>query len=392
MEAQFDVYSIITLFGIAQGLFLSVILLRMRRGNRRANRLLALLLVVLSAGIFIYSIIQRTFLMRHLPFLIGWSAPLQYLYGPIYYHYVRTLIEPGFRLKPRHGLHLLPAVACVAVLMPFYLQNPAAKIDYLMNFALPGTVRWNDPVTVAWLVSVVHVIIYTVSAKFQLHRHQAAIKQVYSNIDRINFRWLRIVIPFFSLSWYLILAATIIDVFVIRGFVLNKIIPMLATACFFLFGYVGMLKQDVAPPAPEPAAPGRKYQKSPLDTEESKRLLAALHRFMDKDRPFLEPELTLPGLAEHMGVNRNDLSRAINENTGSNFYDLVSRYRVEEMKRLMADPEKRKLTLLALALEAGFNSKAAFNNAFRKQAGTTPSRYWKSVAAPGHPAPDAKAT
>jgi AraC-like DNA-binding protein len=70
----------------------------------------------------------------------------------------------------------------------------------------------------------------------------------------------------------------------------------------------------------------------------------------------------------------------------------VNRYRVEEMKRLMADPEKRKLTLLALALEAGFNSKAAFNNAFRKQAGTTPSRYWKSVAAPGHPAPDAKAT
>ena len=54
-------------------------------------------------------------------------------------------------------------------------------------------------------------------------------------------------------------------------------------------------------------------------------------------------------------------------------------YRVAEFKRLIALPDSEQFTILALAFDAGFNSKATFNAAFRKAAGTTPSAYKKAL-------------
>jgi AraC-like DNA-binding protein len=373
MTIQFDLISTITLFGIAQGLFLGVILLRMKRGNRRAKRLLAVLLFVISVSVFIYAVVQPTNLKYYLPWLIGWSLPLIFLYGPLYRFYVLALIDPAFRLRPRHLLHLIPAAACTAFLLPFYLQEPSSKIAFLVSD--PTFDLLHNPFTSTWLLAVVHVIVYIVVSKKPLYRYGRSIKRIFSNIDRINFRWLRIFIPFFSLGWYLILIATVIEAVFIRRFVISNYIPVMVTACFFLFGYIGMLQHDSPPALPAEERKNPKYVKSTLDEKDSKRILASLHEYMTQKRPFLDPELTLPDLADRMGVNRNDLSQAINENTGSNFYDLVNGYRIEETKRLLTDPEKKNLTFLALALEAGFNSKATFNTAFRKHAGMTPSQF-----------------
>lgn len=43
-----------------------------------------------------------------------------------------------------------------------------------------------------------------------------------------------------------------------------------------------------------------------------------------------------------------------------NFFDFVNSYRVEEAKRRLTDPSSRYLTTVAIAQEAGFNSKPAF--------------------------------
>jgi AraC-like DNA-binding protein len=57
----------------------------------------------------------------------------------------------------------------------------------------------------------------------------------------------------------------------------------------------------------------------------------------------------------------------------------VNSYRIEAFKELVAQPENKKLTLLGLAFECGFNSKSTFNDVFKKSTGKTPSQYAKQL-------------
>ena len=78
---------------------------------------------------------------------------------------------------------------------------------------------------------------------------------------------------------------------------------------------------------------------------------------------------------------RTPLSQVINELTGDNFYTFINRYRVEAVKVMMADPQHRHRNLLALAFDAGFNSKSSFNRVFRQITGLTPSKCRKALEA-----------
>ncbi len=106
-------------------------------------------------------------------------------------------------------------------------------------------------------------------------------------------------------------------------------------------------------------------------TDELPRLLT----LMDTDSPWREPELTLADLAHRMRLAPALLSRVINAGTGQNFNDFVNTYRVAEAARRLRDPAFRHYTLLAVALEAGFNSKSTFNRVFKKLNGLTPSEF-----------------
>jgi AraC-like DNA-binding protein len=101
--------------------------------------------------------------------------------------------------------------------------------------------------------------------------------------------------------------------------------------------------------------------------------------FMRDKKPFLDPELSLSSLSKQIGLNRNQLSRLIIEGIGENFYDFINRYRVDEVKRLMTDPQKQNYNLLGIALEAGFKSKSTFNLIFKRFTGLTPTEYKKNI-------------
>ena len=96
---------------------------------------------------------------------------------------------------------------------------------------------------------------------------------------------------------------------------------------------------------------------------------------MESEKPHLDSDLTLPKLADHLQIPPHHLSQIINESLKQNFFDFVNGYRVEEAKQLLLDPEKSSFTVLAIAEEAGFNSKTVFNTAFKKGTGKTPSAF-----------------
>ena len=78
-------------------------------------------------------------------------------------------------------------------------------------------------------------------------------------------------------------------------------------------------------------------------------------------------------------MNRGELSEAINSGVGKNFNDFVNSYRVKEVEQMLQDGKQEQLSLLGIALECGFNSKATFNRVFKKMTGQSPSQYVSSL-------------
>lgn len=98
-----------------------------------------------------------------------------------------------------------------------------------------------------------------------------------------------------------------------------------------------------------------------------------LRAHMAAARPYLAPELTLAELAAQLRTNTSWLSRVVNAGCGQNFNDFVNEYRVRAAEQKLRDPKYQHYTLLAVALESGFNAKSTFNRVFKKVTGETPS-------------------
>jgi len=94
---------------------------------------------------------------------------------------------------------------------------------------------------------------------------------------------------------------------------------------------------------------------------------------MEDEKPYLDPKLSLAALAQQLDISPNQLSQIINQEANVNFHDFVNKYRVDEF--IQNALENKNFSLLALALDSGFNSKSSFNYIFKKQKGISPSKY-----------------
>ncbi len=135
-----------------------------------------------------------------------------------------------------------------------------------------------------------------------------------------------------------------------------------------LAGYGAARALDAAGPLTERAAP-------PLAADALAAWVPRLDRWMRSEKPHLQPDVTVAALAGELGLSVAELSHLVNAGLGRNFNEFVNGYRVAEVQARLRDPEADHLTLLAVALESGFQSKATFNRAFRKETGTTPSAW-----------------
>ena len=96
---------------------------------------------------------------------------------------------------------------------------------------------------------------------------------------------------------------------------------------------------------------------------------------MKNDRLYLQADLNLQELAQHLQINAVQLSATINQVFNKNFNDYINGLRIEEFIRLYKADVNQKYTLLSIALDSGFNSKATFNRAFKKIKGSSPKEF-----------------
>jgi AraC-like DNA-binding protein len=115
------------------------------------------------------------------------------------------------------------------------------------------------------------------------------------------------------------------------------------------------------------------YKKSGLKTELAVEKHKELLHLMEFEKPYLNPKLTLNELSQQLDMSSNNMSQLINQYEQVNFYDFINKYRVEEfIKRAHSNTN---FSLLAHALDSGFNSKSSFNIVFKKLKSGTPSQY-----------------
>ena len=249
-----------------------------------------------------------------------------------------------------------------------------------------------------YLSGIVYVILTL--ARLSIYRKQMV--QTFSNTDKINFNWLLYLVLWVAAVWIAVL------------FIQDDRFIFGAAALFVLWlGYFGIRQVQVftrplskihyvtdaqtsvpnqagSPPALSSVTTESnkiidtftytKYQRSSLTEEEAGMIHKQLLQLMHTEKPFTDPDLTLNDLAGKLSVHPNHLSQVINTKEAKSFYDLVNENRVEEFIRLSKQSGSQQYTLLGLAFDCGFNSKASFNRNFKKYTGMTPSEYLSQSA------------
>ena len=129
----------------------------------------------------------------------------------------------------------------------------------------------------------------------------------------------------------------------------------------------------------EKRAVNKKYQNSLLRDSDKEIYANKLVSLIEKEKPYLQPGLTLGDIAEKLDIHPKYLSQVINEHLRKNFHDFINHYRIEEAKRQIKESMENKKTILEVVYECGFNTKSAFNSSFKKTVGLTPTEYRLSL-------------
>lgn len=133
--------------------------------------------------------------------------------------------------------------------------------------------------------------------------------------------------------------------------------------------------------SPEAVASEKRSNSSEMDAAQAAEAQAKLEAWMQSERPFLNPGLSLRGLASDLDLHANRLSWLLNEHMGVNFNGYINGFRVAHFKELLRRPDNAHISLIGLAYESGFNSKTVFNTTFKKLEGMTPGAYQKAQQA-----------
>lgn len=347
--------------GIGLAAFLEFLLIS-KKNKTGSDKILTLWMFLILLHLFFFTL-YFTGDIYDFPFLLGFEHPLPLLHGVFLYFYTASLTQQLPADRRLIALHFLPGVLTAVYLVPFLLLPSAEKIVVYQNRGA-GYELFN---TVKWYAVACSGILYVAWSFLLLKRHASNIRDQFSDVEKINLRWLQFLTIGLGIIWCLVIFLRG-DTFVFAGVVVFV----------FLIGFFGV--RQVAIFRPEVSSQveveqKEKYQKSGLTEEAARDLHEQLNLLMRGEALYKKSDLSITDLSSRLNVHPNYLSQVVNQKEKKNFYDYVNSFRIEEFKRLIALQRNRQFTLLSLAYDCGFSSKTSFNRCFKKATGLTPSEY-----------------
>lgn len=381
---------ILYLLGAAQGAFLALALFASKGANCKANRYLGLVTLLFVVVLIDYVADYTAFTAVHL-----WASillwPKEFFIGPLIYFYVSeiTAIDNTLKKNRPAWLHFIPGMLHIAVTWPLlFVQNVDLARTIIAAEYGHGYDAW-----AFWFGDIEDFLtqlqlgIYLLLSLRLLRAHRQRVKQHFSYSEQVSLRWLQ------GLLWGLlaVYAVWLAGIWLSEDSIdlaFSGAMGLSIVLLIYVMGFMGLrqpqvfagkLDAVVPEPAPEEDSETGKYLNSALSSDLSKALLDELSALMTKDKLYLDAQLSLPQLAERLGVSVNYLSQAINEQAGQNFFDYVNRFRVDDAVARMTTDKAQTRTILDIGLDAGFNSKSAFYAAFKKFHEMTPGQFRKTL-------------
>jgi AraC-like DNA-binding protein len=387
---QIHLVDLVILISVVQSLFLSLIIIQKYRSSL-ANKTLSLLFLA-YALVMLEMILWDIQYQYKYPHFVLLFTGTPFLIGPFHYLYTIYLSHYSPKFKKIHLLHFIPFILFELSMLPVLFESKEQLIQNI-TYTESGDISVVSLI-LNWLI-MFHIVIYTVLVIAVTRKYTIRIKNIFSSVDNIRLGWLRNITILFSMGIVMYIIENTLNT---SGVISNKfmISSFVTPVVIYVLGYLAILKSEIyaslefnrqidqisdeeqSAVINEDDGNVRKYQKSGLNPEKAKEYLNNLLQIMETEKPYLNSDLTLSRLADLISIPPHNLSEVINTQLGQSFFDFINKYRVEKIKGDIIDPSKNNFTLLAIAMEAGFNSKSSFNNIFKKHTGMTPSEYKKN--------------
>ncbi|MCE7065772.1 AraC family transcriptional regulator [Dyadobacter sp. CY326] len=379
MSFYFNVYSAVLLFGFLQGWIYALLLwIRGQRDGRLSDYLLGWVLVALCFNIWVYMLgfggIE--ILWQRLNFF---PRTLSFLLPPLYYFYLRSQFDTGFRFKWQDLAHLAPFLIEATYHLTIFAGGPSFVNYWEKTFHGP----WHlDDLLFAG--NTTQHVIYLYWSFRLYHHYRSWVKTQFSNVEPVSFRWFRNFLIALLLLVSIDFTVTVVDLWLNLSFWQdwwNNLAGVILIYYVSIAGYAQrqpgrQLTFSDSGSANPASTPDEVRKKTPATANlDHDRIYQQVLNLMDTEKPYLNPDLSLPDLARQMKMNAPALSLAINGGSSNNFNDFVNTYRVIEFKQQALLPGNAHLSLLGIALECGFNSKATFNRAFKKLENQSPGEF-----------------
>lgn len=320
----------------------------------------------------------NVFLSQKHPSMHSLSEPFQLLIGPLFYLYLRKLNSATTRSLIQLS-HFLPFIFAAIYLLLVLASEAGLLTGY--NLTNKG---------INWLGFIVYIQLwfYYFLCHTQLKKYRTKLKLSCSTIEKINEAWIEQSLFILLLGYSCVTFIYLLN-HGIYYLPVNKSLAVVFAVTIYLIAYRTIrrpeifsgVRSDVDVPGPmveELSQTGDlKYQKSGLKQDDVVEIYELVQKHMVKEKPFIDPELNLQSLAKQLDLSPHHLSQVINHGKSANFYDFINAYRIDEVKKQFSDPANKSRSIITIAYDAGFNSKATFNRIFKNVAHKTPSQYRK---------------
>jgi len=297
--------------------------------------------------------------------------------GPLIYYYIKASVEESFSFTKKDTLHFLPVILFVL----FY------AFVYVYDLNQPGFADTQNGVLFSWAMehlSVMFSVLFTLQLLIYLvlsfklyYLFRNRLVQEYSNTYKYELRWLRN----FLFAYTFLFVYDVIQM-ITEGYIFDlhwteewwyQFCSALVVIYVGVMGYFTPLEnvkkiklsKSIDPLENDSVVEEFKFQDD----------LNHVCKLIKSEKLYLDPNLSLSQLSRKVKLSSSQLSFIINKGKGINFNDFINQYRVEYVKTQLIDPDKKHLTILAIAYDSGFNSKATFNRVFKRISGDSPSSF-----------------
>lgn len=299
------------------------------------------------------------------PLLSLFIYPFTYAIGPLFYYYFKVFFNSDWKSERTILPHfLIPAVLFILII----IMIPVISPDMARNIIHSLFEDKSDPVLICVLISFA-------GAGLSIFCYQGVMLKDILSLYRL--RELKDAqLLFFVLTAVSMLCPVLLLIACIKSDKEYLRIGILI-GCFFEFSiifiaqrypeFLDIVKKEIYK---------KRYERTRLQDMDVNVINRRLRELMEEDRLYEDENISLGSLSEKLKITPHQLSEFLNRHRNVSFYTFITTYRIEQARKLLS--EEPDITILQIAYSIGFNSKSAFNSAFRKFTGTTPKSFRKS--------------